>query len=250
MSSVASIVLSVVAIAFAIWVNNRASEIDNQMIRSLQKIESTVERVSSDTRELITAGWNKMLGGIGPDDVADAADDSREAISGGLATEVRSELLADEGASPPASPDRLERIQRTLEDLQQTVAAQLGQRPIPSGKHIDLVLRRMSMLPIEARSILEVLASGRHIDRKEYVAAMKDPVLGDPLRSLRKAGLLVPLEGVGEDGDPVPVYHLPPGWVRRIRTALKLTGEIPDEIQSKVRATLSQHGYLPASHRA
>jgi hypothetical protein len=39
------VVLSIVAVVFAIRVNNRATDVNNQMIRSLQKIESSVERM-------------------------------------------------------------------------------------------------------------------------------------------------------------------------------------------------------------
>jgi hypothetical protein len=41
-SSIVGVVLSVVAIAFAVLVNNRASDINDKMIQSLQKVELTV----------------------------------------------------------------------------------------------------------------------------------------------------------------------------------------------------------------
>jgi hypothetical protein len=242
-ASVASIVLSAVAMIFAMWVNNRASEINNQMIRSLQKIESSVEQVSADTRELITAGWNKMLGGIGHD-TEDAATESQQAISKGLAAEVRSELPDHDARSSPADPNEIERIERALEELQETVVAQLRHKSLSRGVNsIDLVLERITRLPIEARALLDILASGRHLDRKQYRAAMHDPLLRDALRALRKTGLLVPLEGMDPNGEPVPVYHLPPGLVGLVRIASKLAGEIADEIRSKVRATLGEIGY-------
>ena len=64
-ASIAGIVLSVAALIFGVWVNNRATEVRDQTIKSLQKIESAVERLSEDTRGLINAGWDKMLGGFG-----------------------------------------------------------------------------------------------------------------------------------------------------------------------------------------
>src|SRR5579864_4569961 len=62
--SMVGIVLSIVAIVFSILVDRRSSRISDHTIQSLQKIESAVERLSSDTRELIKAGWDKMLGNV------------------------------------------------------------------------------------------------------------------------------------------------------------------------------------------
>src|SRR3954464_15733564 len=64
-ASVAGIVLSIVAIWFAREVDTRSAAITKQTIQSLQKIESTVERQSKDTQELIKAAWDAMLGGMG-----------------------------------------------------------------------------------------------------------------------------------------------------------------------------------------
>jgi len=56
LSGIVGIVLSVVAIVFTVLVDRRSSQVTGQTIQSLQKIESAVERLSSDTRELIKAG--------------------------------------------------------------------------------------------------------------------------------------------------------------------------------------------------
>lgn len=61
-SSIVSIVLSIVAIVFAGIVDRSARNVSAQTIKSLQKIESYVERLSSDTTGLIKAGWDRMLG--------------------------------------------------------------------------------------------------------------------------------------------------------------------------------------------
>jgi hypothetical protein len=63
-ASIAGIVLSLVAIVFSVLVDRRSSTISERTIQSLQKIESAVERSSTDTRELIKAGWDKMLGSV------------------------------------------------------------------------------------------------------------------------------------------------------------------------------------------
>jgi hypothetical protein len=58
--------------------------------KSLQKIESEVERLSSDTTGLIKAGWDRMLGNVAATPDKSAGVDAREMTSGLLA-----ELLAN-----------------------------------------------------------------------------------------------------------------------------------------------------------
>src|SRR6267143_1957013 len=60
LSSVVSVVLSLVAIFFARDVDRRSIEINNQTIRSLQSIQSTVQRLSEDTGGLIKVAWERM----------------------------------------------------------------------------------------------------------------------------------------------------------------------------------------------
>jgi len=65
LSAVVSVVLSLVAIFFARDVDRRSIEISNQTIRSLQTIQSTVQRLSEDTGGLIKVAWERMLGTMG-----------------------------------------------------------------------------------------------------------------------------------------------------------------------------------------
>ena len=51
-SGIVSIVLSIVAIAFARAVDRSSRQVTEQTIKSLQKIETEVARLSDDTREL------------------------------------------------------------------------------------------------------------------------------------------------------------------------------------------------------
>lgn len=134
-ASIAGIVLSVAALVFGVWVNNRATEVSDQTIRSLQKIESAVERLSDDTRNLIKAGWDKMLGSVenlsAPQraEAEDAEDERQPAteIASGLAQEARADLgLTGERPSGGAvSPELVQRFERVLENLEQSMAAQL-----------------------------------------------------------------------------------------------------------------------------
>jgi hypothetical protein len=65
-STIVSIVLSIVAILFARDVDRRSMEINSQTIRSLEAIQSTVQRLSDDTGGLIKVAWERMLGTMGP----------------------------------------------------------------------------------------------------------------------------------------------------------------------------------------
>jgi hypothetical protein len=247
-ASIAGIVLSIVAMVFAIWVNNRATEVNNQMIRSLQKIETSVDRVSTDTRELITAGWNKMLGGMDRDRDDEALDsDTSEEISSGIASEVRSELM--EGAQGEGSGPKIERLEQALQELQETVAAQLRNRSISQRRSeslLDSLAETVGDLPVEAKALLFILIRGMHLDRKQYRTAQQNSVLKIPVRALRRSGLLVPLEGFGDGDEREPVYHLAPKLVRRLKIAAQLAGEVPRDVLESVSAALKAIGYRDA----
>ena len=246
-ASIAGIVLSIVATIFAIYVSKESSLVNQQMIRSLQKIETTVEHLSADTRELITAGWNKMLAGLGAEDDGDTSEAPDE-ISSGIASEVRSELTED--GIGESGPQRVERLERALEDLRETLSAQLRQRPTrDSTDPISALAEKIRGLPIEARAFISILSRGRHLTRKEYTISSINQPLKVAMKSLRTAGLLVPLQGHSEDNGPVPVYYFPPGTTKHIRVASQLAGEVPKEILEKISDALKTIGYVPKSHR-
>ena|SRR5436190_17397695 len=89
-SGIVSIVMSVVAIAFAVMVDRSSRAVTAQTIKSLQKIESDVERLSSDTRELIKAGWDRMLGSVSLAYPPESTAPSQ--LASGIAAELKSEL--------------------------------------------------------------------------------------------------------------------------------------------------------------
>jgi hypothetical protein len=241
-ASIAGIVLSVVATVFAIWVGKQATEVNNQMIRSLQKIESTVEHLSADTRELITAGWNKMLTGLGSErEVEPISSDVPDKISEGIASEVRSELEDSEG-QPTA-----QRLESVLADLRETLSAQLRQRPNRSSSDaLDSLAETVRGLPVEARALLAILPKGRHLTRKEYLSSTRNPSLKAAVKALRAEGLLVPLEGADEDGKAIPVYWLPPFLSKsQVKLATGLAGDIPKEVSDAVYDSLRTIGYTP-----
>src|SRR5262245_13410053 len=92
-SSIVSIVLSIVAIVFSLLVERQSSRVAAQTIQSLQKIESAVERLSSDTRELVKAGWDKMLGYVAPPLLnAPIPDAAAKSVASGITAELRADL--------------------------------------------------------------------------------------------------------------------------------------------------------------
>jgi hypothetical protein len=218
------------------------------MIKSLQKIESTVDRTSTDTRELIAAGWNKLLSGLDREPVEDEGDppDSSDPISEGIASEVRSELT--EGNEQDT--ERLTRIERALGELTETIAVQLrGRQRRESKDSTAFVVETLLSLPIESRALLLALSGGPHLTRKQYRAAIQNPDLGPSIRRLRSVGLLVPLTGIGPEGEPEPCYWFPPSTVKSVRVALQLAGEIPGEVLERITAALRDTGYVSRDYR-
>src|SRR5271156_2537844 len=90
-ASVVSTVLSVVAIWFAIHVNSRSEAVSDQTIRSLQKIESFVQKLSDDTAGLVKAAWDKMLGNMYRTEGVDAQVSNAKEIASGLTAELKTE---------------------------------------------------------------------------------------------------------------------------------------------------------------
>jgi len=184
-----------------------------------------------------------MLMGLGSgDEGEESGTDTTEQISSGIASEVRSELAEAVSESKPGS-DRVDRIEKALQDLQETVSAQLRR---PNRDHLRTVTDELTAavreLPLEARALLSILSRGPHLTRKEYRSAVQNPGLKTSIKALRSAGLLVPLEGI-EDGEPVPVYYLPPKLGKDIRVALRLAGDVPRDAVTEVFSALAATGY-------
>jgi hypothetical protein len=239
-ASIAGIVLSAVATWFAFRVNDQATAINNQMIKSLERIEASVERVSSDTRELITAGWNKMLGSMGSQiNPGPTSQENADAIVNGVATEIESELNEDGGEEPEA---KIQRLEEALRELQATVSNLRRGTSHATPMIHDALLQTVRDLPIEGRALLSILIRGGHLTRHQYQAAMKRSELRLAVRSLRNSGLLVPLEGF-ENDQKVPVYWLPSGLIRVAKVSLNLAGDAPRDIVESVSRALETIGY-------
>ncbi len=206
-SSIVGVVLSVVAIAFAVLVNNRSSDINDKMIRSLQKVEFTVERSSDDTRELIKAAWDKMLGNV--ERASDPSPSSllvRE-ITSGLSAELRTELGLYRPSRDQILPVETEQIKR-LDDLLESVETSLAlQMDILGhsenrGEAFDYILEELAELSPEAQELASMIAR-RHLTSAQYQSLIRGSQISEAIRELRESGFLVPLEGYSEDGDEV-----------------------------------------------
>ena len=204
---IAGVVLSVVAIWFAFWVNDRAARVNDQTIQSLQKIETTVERLSADTTGLIKAGWDKMLGqvcgtGLGP---SEQAQSSATEIASGLSSEMMAELEE----SGVVTHDEAKRIESLIEELGKKLTAQISAASTPArlGSQLDRLVEQLEGISMDARELVAAISeAGRHLTRKEYRSLLNSP-LSDALRELREAGLLAPFLGYSPEGEQIPVYY-------------------------------------------
>jgi hypothetical protein len=101
----------------------------------------------------------------------------------------------------------------------------------------------MSVLSMEARALLIIIASARHIDRKQYMRLVTDSPLAESVRELRSKGFLVPLSGVDEHGDKIPVYFLPSGMGRIARASALLLPPPDPKVKTRLLEELERVGY-------
>lgn len=246
-SSIISIVLSVVATVFAVLVNYRSEKVTDQTVKSLQKIESTVERLSDDTTGLIKGAWDTMLGSVSQAGIRDQGMSANAAkqIASGLASEVRSEIGLDHNQLITSGQNTAElekKIDAAMERMQETVAGQL--RALARSNRPSAVFNKLKILESLSPPAQELAFSikGAHLTRDQYKALEKGP-LSTVLRELRDSGLLVPASGY-EDGKETPVYYFPPGQGKLLRSALLLLERPVSAIRSLVKSELDKVGYI------
>lgn len=246
--SVVGIVLSIVAIVFAILVDRRSSKISDHTIQSLQKIESAVERLSSDTRELIKAGWDKMLGNVDRATAPPSSESSAKEVAAGIAAELRSELTtlgADKGAADKPQL-RVDQLEKYLKNLEASLMAQLRAQQMdtrPSAK-FEAVLEMIGELTAPTHALLRAI-SNVHLTQHEY-KRLSAGRFGPSILELRKAGLLVPVVHNTRHG-PEPCYYFPSGIGKIARAAFHVLPEPPKDLQHEVAAELKSIGY-PSGH--
>jgi hypothetical protein len=244
--SIVSTVLSVVAIWFAVHVNSRSEDVSDQTIRSLQKIESFVQKLSDDTSGLIKAAWDKMLGnmyrGEGTAAQASNASNAKEIASGltaELKTEIEEKAKPDQGTTPSEIEQRVEKI---IETWEKALEAQIASgRTSRRDRGTYAMYRFLKTLSPKARELLSRIRD-YHLTRAQY-RFLTESSLAPMVRELRRAGLLVPLEGNDRSGRKVAVYWFPSGLVPRIRQALMALGPAGPETRNEVDSALKAAGY-------
>ena len=243
-SAIVSIVLSIVAIAFAVMVDRSARAVTAQTIKSLQKIESDVERLSTDTRDLIKAGWDRMLGSVPVAHPADGKESSQLAL--GIAAEIKSELAP---LIQSADKTKQATIENRLADIVEAMEAALNRsqrsdQRVSRGANVDRVHSQLEALSPEALALMAVVLSRhRHLEPEQYRQLRAGP-LGAAVREVRRAGLLEPhVAGGKSDTDP-PVYFLPGPVLEALGPALALVTAPGQPVQEAVHRELQRVGYL------
>jgi hypothetical protein len=241
-SSIVSVVLSIVAIAFAVMVDRSARAVTAQTIKSLQKIESDVERLSSDTRELIKAGWDRMLGSVQPPQSLDSGVKGQ--MAAGIAAELKSELAPLLQQTDKTKQELLERrLQEVIEQLQSslTKAPRIASRTRRSSA-VDAVRSALATLSPEAVGMVALMTGKRHLESREYRELREGP-LAAAVRELRRSGLLAPQVAGGMSESDPPVYFFPGALGKIIPAALPLLPPLPRETMDKVMGEMKRVGY-------
>lgn len=239
-SAVVSIVLSLVAILFARDVDRRSMEINSQTIRSLEAIQSTVQRLSEDTGGLIKVAWERMLGTMGPR--GPAIDGDLDRLLAGLLQEFRQDV--DELA-PGTGVDKLARdVDKRLRRAtsRKSVANRVD---APKSVAFNAVAEAVESISPLAVELLRALDHGPYLTRVQYQQLRKDPNLGIAIEELRDHDLLMPFQRRGADGDET-VYGPAPWFRDVIGPALVFTGhEAPSSAEhQRAAAALREVGYL------
>lgn len=243
---VASIVLAVVALWFTFEVDKRSREVSDQMIRSLQKIESTVERSSGDTVDLIKVAWERLLGTV-PDngngnEGARAAEEDVKQIVAGVTAELKADLSQQHAEGQPSEADILARVDRLAERLERSLRG--GTSRDSSSDRLIATTRMIDALTPRARELVRQLYAGGHLTHVQY-QALSNPESGlaSEIRELRFQGVIGPLSAKNETGDDAPVYWFAPGRSRYLHTALELSGAESDGFAPDVKAALARVDY-------
>lgn len=241
--SIVGIVLSIVAITFSVLVDRRSTQVGQHTIQSLQKIESVVEHLSSDTRELIKAGWDRMLGNVEKSTLFATPDSSAKEVAAGIAAELRSELATlNNGKSALDAQARVEQLEKYIRDMELSIKAQLNaarRDSRPSAK-LDGILETLKELTQPTYALLRAI-SRAHLTQDEYkrISAGK---FGPSLLELREVGFLVPVVHHTTHGDE-HCYYFPPGITEVTRAALQMLPDPSENLQREVATELKAAGY-------
>ncbi len=233
-SSIFGIALSIWALVFSIIVNNRASDVSDKTIQSLQKIESAVERLSSDTNNLIKAAWEKLL--TRNDHIGDlkSINEQQELVSGAT-SELKNELKISESD--------FNRIENTLKSIINSQAINAPQVDV-----ID-ILKIISSMRKETIALLIILLNNVHLTGEEYKELSNTSnQLSMAIKELREKGFIAPLEGYRLDGEKNDqktqvVYWFPIDIYKKIKSAAGLLPSVSGNTFNHVKSQLEDVGY-------
>jgi hypothetical protein len=244
------IVLSIVAIWFTFAVDRRSRSVTEQMINSLQKVESSVERSSADTQGLIKVAWDRMLGGVATPEGKTAIEPSvvlrndvqLEQLMAGLTAEVRSELASQEQESP-ASPDVDEIVRRVTEAVQAQLNISRSESGSASSQIDDWIVRLRTLSPA-ALELIRYLGAFGHLTRQQYERLAAHSRYGTVVEELRKIGALSPFLSRAETEDVQPVYWFSRNVGDNLRIAFELLDPDFKEERASLGGVLKEIGYI------
>ncbi|TCC33595.1 hypothetical protein E0H50_16665 [Kribbella sindirgiensis] len=247
-TGVVGVTLSIVAIWFALAVDKRSQAVTEQTIKSLQKIETSVERQSSDTQNLIKAGWDRLLGNAipGPSLIASGAQDVK-ALASGIAAELKTELAPAANAEGDSAASNVDR-EAVEEALQNALASldELTRQPSAGGStssRVDRLMEELAELdPFTFELARAIGQYGVHLERNQYVRLLNSGAR-NAVRKLRAVGILSPLTPHG-DQNGKPVYWYPPSVASTINVAFALLNRVETDAATAVREALVKAGYL------
>lgn len=241
---VASMVLAVVTIVLAISAERRSERVSSQTIQSLQKIETTVERQSQDTGQLIKAAWDKLLGAVG--DRPLVPEVSINEIVAGITAELRAERISAvaEGAIDGKFQENIERSVAALERLTSSNQSENVDHNDSTVdlKYISNLLDELSPSALEFVRIMN--QENLHLTYSQYKGLLQAGAESSvALRELRDCDLVIPLRSATLE----PVYWFPPKLSGIISPALVMISRDAPDIHSRLRRRLSEFGYPEGS---
>ncbi len=210
-------------------------------------------RQSQDTRDLIKVGWERMLPAPAPAPAhgeSTQADEYFDQIAAGLAAEIRADLGLTESESQGQQPtgDQLVELNQAVDQLRETVEAQLHATAGTPSDEVQFWVNLVEGLSSGAK-VLALAVQRAHITRNQLRRLQRDPEIGQAASELRRAGLLVPLEGFDRERKETVVYWFPPGKVRYVRAALTLLPEPPPVLKELVQTKLDARWDIPTGPR-
>lgn len=238
-ASIVGVVLAIVSILFTRSVETRSSKLNTDMIQTLQKIESAVERSTDDTANLIKVAWDRMLPNMETEAVESGSNTTEhefaKEIAAGVASELRSEL-----ATASKSDSQVADLDAIVRKLQRTVERQLETGTDGTKGTINETLRaRVKSASPTTRALLSAIFKGGHLTRDQY-KALREGDLSVSLDGLRRRGLLVPLSTRLSNE---PVYWIAPDVDRDALKAFMSMYESSNEAMDYVRRELASVGY-------